>query len=263
MVLTVHDLTAFKFSGIWSKQEFFKQQMKHSISRADRIIAISHNTKNDLIDILNVESDKIDVIHHGFMQMERADVEVPVQNYLLFVGTRSNYKNFSNLVEALGSLFAKDKSLNLFCVGYPFNQSEHELLKKNKILERTQVRSVDDKMLSALYQHALAFVFPSRYEGFGMPILEAYANDCPVCLSHSSCFPEVAGDAGAYFDPTRPESIAEAIEKVIYDAGFSDHIVASGRKRLELFSWEKTARQTLATYERAISRASVENTINA
>ena len=95
----------------------------------------------------------------------------------------------------------KERDLKLICVGLPFNKDELANLKSSKILDQTRVLAVNEETLNNLYSNALVFVYPSLYEGFGMPILEAFANNCPVCLSNTSCFPEIAGDAGVYFDP--------------------------------------------------------------
>jgi glycosyltransferase involved in cell wall biosynthesis len=125
-------------------------------------------------------------------------------------------------------------------------------LKTLNVLDSSMAVHVDEPALNNLYSHAMAFVYPSLYEGFGMPILEAFANDCPVCLSHSSWFPEIAGDAGAYFDPNRPDSILAAMEKVIYNKDFALNLVKAGRARLTNFSWKKAAEETGLSYQRAI-----------
>src|SRR5690242_15810142 len=111
---------------------------------------------------------------------------------------------------------------------------------------------VPENELNNLYFHALAFIYPTLYEGFGMPILEAFANDCPVCLSNTSSLPEVAGEAGIYFDPTDSCSISSSIEKAIYDPEFSNKMIKKGNERLKHFSWKKCAEKTIQTYERAL-----------
>ena len=119
----------------------------------------------------------------------------------------------------------------------------------NKI---TQIKATD-RLLCELYSRAELFVFPSLYEGFGIPILEAYACHCPVALSNASCFPEIAGNAGIYFDPYSEESIAESIREVIYNDRKRSELIVAGNERLKLFSWEKAARLTEKTYLKMIN----------
>ena len=108
--------------------------------------------------------------------------------------------------------------------------------------------NASDQVLFSLYQHALVFVFPSLYEGFGIPIIEAFANNCPVCLSNTSCFPEVAGEAAIYFDPLDKDSIRTAISSVIYDPIKAEKLRKAGQIRIRQFSIEKMVRETCAIY---------------
>lgn len=251
-VITVHDLIAFKFNGLLFKDSKIKPQMERVIKNANRVIAISEYTKNDIIEILNVPASKIDVIYHGYNKNTKSKKTKEYTNYILFVGSRDGYKNFNNFVKAISYLFSKERDLRLICVGKPFDKEEISNLKDLRILERSTVINGDENKLSNLYFNALAFVYPSLYEGFGMPILESFTNNCPVCLSNSSCFPEIAADGGSYFDPYNPESILAAIEKILYNDDFRNQLICNGKKRLFGFSWEKTAIETCSTYEKAI-----------
>ncbi len=116
------------------------------------------------------------------------------------------------------------------------------------IINKTVAIGATEKKLNTLYANALVFVYPTLYEGFGMPILEAFANSCPVCLSNTSALPEVAGKAGVYFDPLDTDSMASAIERVVYDADFSKKMVVLGRDQLKNFSWKKCADLTEKSY---------------
>ena len=111
-------------------------------------------------------------------------------------------------------------------------------------------RFVSDNQLAYLYQHALCFVFPSLYEGFGIPVLEAFASGCPVLLSNASCFPEVGGDAALYFDPYNPEEMAKTIENVVSDSNLRTQMIQRGHERVKAFSWDKTAAQTAEFYKK-------------
>jgi glycosyltransferase involved in cell wall biosynthesis len=253
-ILTVHDLILFKFEDSFYKSHPGKLKMENAIKNANRIIAVSENTKQDLIEILHINPGKIDVVYHGHNKTISTKTPVGFGKYILFVGRRSLYKNFIIFAEAISKLLRREKDIKLVCVGSPFNKEEMALLSKWGISNQAIAVNVDDDSLNGLYSEALVFVFPSLYEGFGIPVLEAFANDCPVCLSNTSSFPEIAGNAGVYFDPYDQESISNAIEKVIYDDDFKDEIIQAGRQRLNDFSWKKTAKETVSSYIKTISQ---------
>ncbi len=250
-VLTVHDLILFKFDD-----PFFtagkKHQMENAIKTANRIIAISENTKRDLEEILGVNPAKIDVIYHGYNKSVSHKKTTGYGKYILFVGRRSLYKNFVTFAKAVSKLLNREKDIKLVCVGSPFDSEEMTLLSQLEISDQAIAINVDDDSLNNLYADALVFVFPSLYEGFGMPILEAYANDCPVCLSNTSCFPEIAENAGVYFNPYDEESILNSIEKIIYHDDFRKEIIEAGKVRLNEFSWQKAAKETISSYQKTI-----------
>jgi glycosyltransferase involved in cell wall biosynthesis len=250
-VLTVHDLIAFK-------DDFYtdiplRNEMKRTIENATRIISISENTKKDLTDILNIDPQKIDVIYHGYNKPKSEYEKNNLGKYILFVGRRSGYKNFSTFASAISLLFKKEKDLKLVCVGEPFNSKEASMLKRLNILEKTTVLTANEEKLNNLYSNALTFVYPTLYEGFGMPILEAFANKCPICVSNTSCLPEIAGDAAVYFDPYSEASILKAMEKIIFSRSLSLELIKKGESRLSSFSWQKTAAHSLNTYKRTLS----------
>lgn len=251
-IITVHDLIVFKFNDQFYNSPSRKLQMENAIKKANRVIAISENTKKDLVDILNINPDKIDVVYHGFIKTGLQQVTNNFGKYILFVGQRSHHKNFIPFLKAVSILLNREKDIKLICVGKPFDKEEISVLSELKITGKVIVMNVDDNTLNNLYAGALAFVYPSLYEGFGMPVLEAFANNCPVCLSNTSSFPEIAANAAVYFDPSCRDSILSSIEKVIYDQEFAKKIVAEGMKRLANFSWEKTATQTALSYKKVI-----------
>lgn len=253
-VVTVHDLISFKFpQSPFFKHKDIKSQMKDVIKNATRIIAISESTKNDLINILNINEYKIDVIYHGVEQIQFEKQVKNTENYILFVGDRNGYKNFSNTLKAVSSILTKDRKLNFICVGSPFTKEEQVLVNNLKIDSQVSVMRVTNEELYSLYSNARLFIFPSLYEGFGMPILEAFVNNCPVCLSNSSCFPEIAGEAGVYFDPNSIASITSAIEKLLYNPELVSKIVERGNNQLKKFSWKEAGLKTLKTYEKALT----------
>lgn len=251
-IITVHDLIAFKYENVF-KKELQMARMTQIINNSRRIIVISENTKRDLVEILKINSEKIDVIYHGFNRFNLKNSSNSYGRYILYVGTRAGYKNFSRLAKAFSGILPKDNDLKLICVGPPFSQKELEYLKELKITENIMAMGVNETKLNQLYSHALAFVYPTQYEGFGMPILESFANNCPVCLSNTSSLPEIASDAAVYFDPDSVDSISNAIKKIVYDQAFSKKLVEKGNERLNIFSWKKCAQQTVQSYEKALS----------
>lgn len=251
-VVTVHDLIEFRYKDTFFRDSINRPPMEKVIRRADRIIAISENTKKDLLDTFDLNPDKIDVIYHGYNKNTRVKTPNQFGKYILYVGDRGSYKNFILFIKAVEGLLKKEGDLKVVCVGRSFIPEEMELFVRLGIVDQLEALHVDEEILNNLYANALTFVYPSLYEGFGMPILEAFSNDCPLCLSNTSCFPEIAGEAASYFDPTDTGSILEAIEKVIYNEGYAQQLRVAGKKRLERFSWKKSAEMTLKSYEKTI-----------
>lgn len=254
-VLTVHDMIHEKFSSCFADADEMIKQKKEVITRATRIIAISENTKRDIIELLQISPNKIDVIHHStsmkaFVGHSKSNLP---SKFILYVGDRAPYKNFDRFIRAFANLSKEDKDLNLICTGMPFNKSEKEYITHLNISDKVIQTKATDSLLSELYSRAALFVFPSLYEGFGIPILEAFACHCPVALSNTSCFPEIAGNAGIYFDPYSEEAIAESIKKVVYNNKKRSELITAGDERLKLFSWEKATQLTEKTYLKVIN----------
>lgn len=264
-VITVHDMTYERLPEYFLPREveLIYQQKKTLIDRAQRIIAISQNTRKDLIEIMGADPNKIDVIYHGTDMKPLSSypsMNLP-EKYVLYVGSRYKYKNFYRFVRSFAQLAHKDSHLHLMCTGHPFHDTEFQLLETLNITSRTHCIQASDIELCTLYHQAQAFVFPSLYEGFGIPILEAYTCQCPVVLSHSSCFPEIAGDAGAYFDPTDTNDIASCLAEVLYHPARRKELVEKGNLRRQLYSWEQAAQQTAICYQKALKKP-VDNDLN-
>ena len=259
-IITVHDMTHEKYSGIYPVNRRVIAAKKKMVHQADRIIAVSMNTKRDIIDYYpDVDPAKISVIHHGAlgkMSVQEGKAEsfsyMNGHDYILFVGMRGMYKNFARFFEAVRPVLAGYKELHIFCAGGgAFTGQEHELF--GEYASRVHQAGLSDSELAAAYSNALCFVFPSEYEGFGIPILEAFACGCPVVCSNTSSLPEVAGECAEYFDPVDIDGMSEAILRVIEDSALRQKLSKSGRERLKIFDWDKTAREHIACYEEAIS----------
>lgn len=252
-ILTVYDMTHEKFPDMFHLSDPTSKNKKLLADRASRIIAISESTKQDIIDILGIEASKIDVVYLGNSMQpftSPALVEGVSFKYILFVGSRTDYKNFNRFVKAVSLLLQDDTDLHVICAGGGvFQEDEKKIFFELNVNEKIHQYNVDDKTLSQLYKQALLFVFPSMYEGFGIPVLEAFACSCPLACSNTSSLPEVAGDAAAYFDPMDEESILEAIIEVINNSKLRKKMVQDGQERLKMFSWKKTAQETKKVYE--------------
>jgi glycosyltransferase involved in cell wall biosynthesis len=251
-VLTVHDMIYELFPEYFTDAEAICMQKRQVIERADHIIAISECTKKDILKFYDIPDDRISVIHHGFKMQTRNEAknDVVVEgNYILFVGDRGGYKNFELFIKAAAPLILKH-SIKLICTGGGiFNGEELKILSELKVLNNIQQLNATDMQLSNLYRNALAFVFPSLYEGFGLPVLEAFFNRCPVILSNASSLPEVAGEAAQYFDPNAERSISNAIEQVVTDVNKQNELKAKGEERLKQFNFENCLQKTLQVYK--------------
>ncbi len=253
VVITVHDmipeLYPELFPSIYKRQIEQKQML---IPKADHIITVSEHTKRDLLKFYDIDSRKISVIHHGADTKDYVPAAAPVEgDYLLFVGGRDTYKNFVPFVKAAIPSLMKHKELSVVCTGHPFSQEETDFLKGSGVYERFIHHFVHtDQEFMDLYHNAIAFVFPSEYEGFGIPILEAYKADCPVMLNKASCFPEVAEEAAIYFSFDKRESdFSDKFEQLYtMSANEREALLQKQRRQLAKYSWTKSAQQLADVY---------------
>lgn len=257
-ITTVHDMIHERYPESFSRLDGSSRLKRASLARADLVICISENTKRDLIELFDTPEAKISVIHHGVDHIEarpKPPTDSGVKPYLLYVGHRPGYKNFASLVGAVAS---SDRLRNDFDIvafgGGAFSREELQMFSASG-LRQDQVRQMggSDEVLGRLYDGAKAFVYPSVYEGFGLPPLEAMARHCPVLSSNTSSMPEVIGDAAAFFDPADQDNLRHVLETELYSETRLQDLVNKGIERLKHFSWEKCARQTLEAYHKAAS----------
>ena len=231
------------------------EQKKAVMEHADAIVAISEYTKQDIIKFYPQFEDKIEVIP---LSSDFTGMPAPVPNtigrFILFVGERKNYKNFIAFVKAIAPLLNEDKELKLVCTGGgKFTAEEEQLLITLHIANQClQINAVEDE-LKQLYAQAQVFVFPSYQEGFGIPLLEAFHASCPVAAANASCFPEIGGDAPAYFDPHNADSMHNTIKAVLNDNELRAELVRKGKQQVKLFSGEKVVERSLALYNKIIT----------
>lgn len=258
VVLTVYDMIHERFPESYSKLDTTSKEKASAVARADHVICISEQTKQDLIEILSVDASKISVVHLGFTltsKDESAAIKVDAgRPFLLYVGSRGGYKNFEGLLKAYAASPKLKNIFDLICFGGgDLTNKERGLMQQLGIsIDHVSHVSGNDALLAGYYKSASAFVYPSLYEGFGIPPLEAMSFDCPVVCSNVSSIPEVVGNAAEMFDPENPDSISAAIERIISNAQLRENLIKLGRERIKLFSWERCAQQTLDVYRKVL-----------
>jgi glycosyltransferase involved in cell wall biosynthesis len=265
-VVTVNDLIYARFPEAHAglRDKGMRLLVPAAVRRSDRVIAISESTRSDLLDRLGVEGERVDVVPLAFSPPNRSAARderavrerfgLSDRRVLLALSAKRPHKNLPRLIEAVAVLPRELRPV-LVLPGYP-TAHERELREQARALDlEDHVRFVGwigTEDLEGLWAVADAFVFPSLYEGFGLPVLEAMARGVPVACSNSSSLPEVAGDAALLFDPLRVEEISAAIARLLEDDELASTLVERGRLRAASFSWERTARLTLEVYARAL-----------
>lgn len=256
VVITIYDLIHEKYSNLYSKDNYFRPKKK-AIERADEIICISKNTLEDLGNYYDIKNKKVSVIHLGCEFGKENQINQNLKtinnNFLLFVGKRIGYKNFDNFIKAYSLSEKLKKDFFIYCFGGGnFTRQENKMFKELNIQNKIKHFAGDDMQLIKMYKSASALIYPSKYEGFGLPILEAMTFGCPVVCSNSSSMPEVGGDAAAYFDPSNIENIKEEIQKTLYSNSLILNLKNKGKKRLNFFSWKKCALETMNVYKKLL-----------
>ena len=236
-------------------RKYLKWATKYSAKRAKKIIAVSENTKNDLIKFYGVDGKKIEVIHHG-TEIPPAKIftknlsgQVKFQNYILYIGRIESKKNISGMIKALEIFKEKYKLPHKLILvgssGFDYKDTRYKILNikyKDDILETGYV---NNEKKEQLYNNASLFLFPSFYEGFGMPILEAQARGVPVITSNISSMPEVGGQGALYVEPNDYNDIADKIYALLTNENLRNDMISKGYENVKRFGWEKCARETL------------------
>jgi glycosyltransferase involved in cell wall biosynthesis len=268
-VVTVHDLIYARFpdahAGI--RDRGMRVLVPSAARRSDRVIADSLSTREDLIGLLGIAPERIDVVPLGLGAVQREAAlpqaetrerfELGERRVVLSLSAKRPHKNLAALIGALARIPVERRPL-LVLPGYPTAYEDELRARAESAGVAADVRFpawVSDAELEGLWALADVFVFPSLYEGFGLPVLEAMARGVPVACSNASSLPEVAGDAALLFDPVDEGAIASAVERLMSDRELAETLRARGRERVREFTWERSARLTIESYTRALARS--------
>ncbi len=251
LVLTVYDLVHELFPHLFIPQDYVFRWRPAAVRRADVIIAISETTKRDLCTRYDIPPERVFVTHLGCSLPDPGKLPAPdigAKPLLLYVGERGGYKNFEVVMAAWRQSEWLRQRFKLVCFGGGDPDADERSLPGE-----VEFRRGDDLALGAAYRQASALIYPSLYEGFGLPILEAFNYGCPVVTSGCGSIREVAGEAAAYFDPASPEALVTELRRLAANDAWQRELVDRGHRRAPQFSWERCAAGTLEAYRAALA----------
>lgn len=262
-IVTIHDLIFVRYPHLYKKidRAIYLWKMKRACTQADKIIAISTQTKNDIIEFLKINPNKIETVYQGCndIYIDKVSTEqrnkikskynLP-ENYILSVGTIEDRKNTFRIVKALHE-HNIDFPLVLVGKSRPYTEQIRTYIAKNKLENKIFIiNNVEFLDLPAIYQNATIFIYPSIFEGFGIPIIEAFNSDIPVIVSNIDVFEEVAADAAVFVDPYNTNNIAEAIQNLLNNKTLQTKYINAGRERAKFFSGKKIATDMMTVYSK-------------
>jgi len=260
-VVTVHDMVFERFADMYSSQPAarFREQMRRCITEADVVICVSNTTREEIRHFYGREPRSVFVIAHAcsenFRLMESSD-NIPTlptdKPFLLYVGSRAVYKSFDTVLKAY-SMWSRRNDCDLIVAGPWWKMDEEQKLSELQIMDRVHLMTgVTDEVLCYLYNKAAAFVYPSLYEGFGIPLLEAMACGCPIVASRIPSTLEVAEQCPVYFEPGDVDDLIRAFEAVLSEGAHSRR-VKDGLEKVKEYSWDRAAVQTIEAYRAVFS----------
>jgi glycosyltransferase involved in cell wall biosynthesis len=263
IVVTQHDCTHERFPHLFRNTDAFIRIKRKIFSLADAIICVSESSRQDLLHFYDLDEAKTHVVHHGFSPLQEA---LPLESnaphstprkdpYLLYVGSRTEYKKFMLLLQAFAqSGLAEDYRLIAVGGGPPSAEEESRISQLGMTGRVCLIPRASDPALADLYRNAALFVYPSLYEGFGFPPLEAMSLGCPVLANRTSSLPEICGEAAFYFQSQDPAELADVLTTTLEDREGLREKRRLGYERVKLYEWSRTARRTLEVYAGCSSR---------
>lgn len=253
-VVTVHDMIPEQMPQTRRRLDFITLKKRY-VKSADQVICVSEYTRNDLLRTYGAIEAPISVVYHGVdpvFQPGAEPIEGFPERYLVFVGNRGQYKDANVLIEAFAKLDDRDLSL-VFVGGGAFTRDEQRKLNELGIADRVIQRSLPDYLMPAAYGNALLCVFPSRFEGFGLPALEAMACNTATVLADATSLPEVGGDAARYFTPGDSDELASVLRELLADESQISALSAAGLARSCDFTWQASAQATAEAYRETLA----------
>lgn len=264
-VVTIHDLIFMRYPQFfpWVDRQVYRAKYLHSCQKADKVVAICQQTKRDIVELLHIDESKVEVIYQSchplfYEKLREGEKQIVLSKYnlkqpfILNVAAIVENKNGLTLLEAFDQIKNETEcSLVFVGNGKGYKKKLQQQIIKKGLQERVYIlEGVDGKDLPAIYQSAKVFAFPSFYEGFGLPIVEAMASSVPVVTSTGSCFPEAGGEAATYIDPTSSEDLARAMKELLGSQVKREEMIQKGLNYVQRFSWDKTSQELMNLYSR-------------
>ena len=271
VITTIHDMTYELYPETMDKRNLkrIKDDIQYSVDRSDKIITVSESSKNDIIKFLNVDESKIEIVYNGvdynkFNKSYTEEIKLRVrkkynlpQDYILYMGTLEPRKNIDSIIEAFALLKKQEGFDNIKLViagkkGWLF-ESIFDLVNKLNLKDQVVFTDyVDEIDKTIIYNMAELFVFPSLYEGFGIPVLEAMASSVPVITSNSSSLPEVAGDSAVLVEAKDIKGISESMNRILSDSNLRKDMIEKGHVQAKKFTWEASAEKLYNIYKEVL-----------
>jgi len=259
VVVTHHDCTHERFPQLFSNAASIVDSKRKLFAQADAILCVSASSRSDLLHFYQVAEEKTHVVPHGFSPLQlppngEQDKRAPGLPYLLYVGSRAGYKNFALLLDAFArSGLAGDYRLLAVGGGAFLAEEQARITSLGLSACFTLVPKADDATLARAYRNAALFVYPSLYEGFGFPPLEAMSLGCPVLVNRTSSLPEVCGEAAFYFDSSDADALSNVLVSSLGDTEGLKAKRQLGEQQVRLYDWSRSARSTLSVYRAALT----------
>jgi glycosyltransferase involved in cell wall biosynthesis len=275
-VVTIHDLIFERYPEQFSKidVQIFRKKFRYACQHANRIIAISKQTGQDIVEMYGIDADKIDICYQSCdpafaEQVDEKEKELIRERFglpsafFLYVGSIIERKNLLNICKALQLMPELPVPLVVIGDGKAYKNevkayiAKHNLAHRVIFLSETHAIGKDARTLAAIYQMSLALIYPSFFEGFGIPVLEALWSRVPVITSATSCLPETGGDAALYIDPSSAEQIAQAMQRVYNDESLREQMIAKGLQHAQNFTLENCTKQVMDVYKKLVNGGSI------